>query len=71
MPLHIECEETSVPPVGAVIHGERKLGAITSIAWQDDLGYATALGFVHRSWTPPVRIETAEGSWSATIHPRQ
>lgn len=65
--LRIDAEHDELPPAGAAIVGSRPLGQITSVAWQDDRGEASALGYVHRSWEPgtPLTIEHAGRTWRA------
>ncbi len=66
LPLRVTA--TDAPPVGAVITGARKYGALTSVAVQPD-GWTAALGYVHRSWEPgtPVTIEHEGRSWPAEV----
>ncbi|MBH23959.1 MAG: hypothetical protein CMH57_05820 [Myxococcales bacterium] len=52
--LRLMCDREALPPVGsAIANASRALGHLTSVAWQEDLGYGAALGLIHRADNEP------------------
>ncbi len=58
----------NLPPNGSAIsNDQRKLGHLTSVAWDEELNAAIALGFIHRADNEPGARLKVDSDWEAIV----